>query len=400
MGLTTTTTTRTTTTTEPGLLCWTAPRLSQHLVGRRPIGHDVQVDPERKPPLEDRPLVWAVRKAAGKALEPDELLLGIEAGNLRRFRDNGVDQPVPRTKVWARAIPAARAVVGIAYTRRQVLFLGDGFAVNGPIAWVHHAQLVDRDGQAFAFGREKSRLAILEFGVGSHRSRQQDFLRGLMSARDEERERFSLPARELLTRIDAVIQDQTMAELWGRPPAPITTTRAELARLTEPRTGAATDGVDQPTWNRLRLLINSAHRQDPAGYEVTMKWEPPDFGLPGHQHTGLYLLYLLNLRVQEVLQANHPAAAQLHSLAATIYPRFRAVLERAEATQLEETLRTAFQMPPVGAGNTPAEFTIFAAAALGLLLDDADTELELLRPRLAGWWNQNHDSFVRQGLKE
>ena len=80
---------------------------------------------------------------------------------------------------------------------------------------------------------------------------------------------------------------------------------------------------------------------------------------------------------------------------------FHGLLGRAEQVHLEETLRTAFEMAPLAAGITPAEFTVFAAAAVGLLLDDPDQELAVIEaaPR-ATWWNRNHDNFVRQGLKE
>jgi hypothetical protein len=167
--------------------------------------------------------------------------------------------------------------------------------------------------------------------------------------------------------------------------------------------GAATgqqDGIDEAAWNRLRLLAAAASRLDADGYAETMMWAPQGFGLPGQHRTGVYLLYLLSYRVKEVLQTNHPTTEQLHNLAETTYPRFRTVVVRAEERHLEETLRTAFEMPAVTTGITPGEFTVFAAAALGLLLDDPDRELALIRPRLASWWNRNHDSFVRQGLKE
>jgi hypothetical protein len=82
------------------------------------------------------------------------------------------------------------------------------------------------------------------------------------------------------------------------------------------------------------------------------------------------------------------------------YVRFRVILHRTDEAHLEETLRKVFEMPPVAAGITPGEFTVFAAAALGLLLEDPDTQLARIRPRLADWWSRIHDSFVRQGLKE
>lgn len=44
--------------------------------------------------LTDDQLYRAARKLAGTALTPDDVLLDIGVGNLRRFRDNGPDKAV------------------------------------------------------------------------------------------------------------------------------------------------------------------------------------------------------------------------------------------------------------------------------------------------------------------
>jgi hypothetical protein len=58
------------------------------------------------------------------------MLLDIEVGNLKRFRDNGIDKPAVTPKRWARAIPAARGIMTVTYTLEQVLFLSDGLAIK------------------------------------------------------------------------------------------------------------------------------------------------------------------------------------------------------------------------------------------------------------------------------
>jgi len=80
----------------------------------------------------DKQLEWAARKAAGDALKPDDPLLDVEVGNLRRFRDNGVDKPVVTPKNWAGAIPAVRGLTTVTYTSLQCLFLSDGLAIIRP----------------------------------------------------------------------------------------------------------------------------------------------------------------------------------------------------------------------------------------------------------------------------
>jgi hypothetical protein len=222
----------------------------------------------------------------------------------------------------------------------------------------------------------------------------------LVAFRDQERAQLPPEARQRLEQIDAVVEGQSIEDLWARPPAPIGMEPSDVDRLAGLGAASQLDGIDEAAWNRLRLLAIAASRMDAVGYAETMMWTPPAFGLPGQHRTGIYLQYLLSFRVKEVLQTNHPTTDQLHSLAQMTYPRFRVILDRASEAHLEETLRTAFVMPTLAAGITPGEFTVFAAAALGLLMDDPDGELALIRPRLASWWNRNHDSFVRQGMKE
>jgi hypothetical protein len=358
--------------------------------------------PERMAKITDKQLEWAARKAAGDALKPSDALLDIEVGNLKRFRDNGIDKPVMTPKRWARAIPAARGIMTVTYTLEQVLFLSDGLAFNCALIRVHRAQMLDDQRQLFALSGRSGELVLLELESASRGNVQPGrFQDRLVAFRDQERAKLPAEDKQRLEQIDAVVEGQSIEDLWARPSAPIGMLPGDVDQLAG--LGALTgqqDGIDEAAWNRLRLLAKAASRMDAGGYGETMMWAPPGFGLPGQHRTGVYLLYLLSFRVKEVLQTNHPTPEQLHNLAETTYPRFRAVLDRAQEMHLEETLRSAFEMPPVATGVTPGEFTVFAAAALGLLLDDPDRELALIRPRLASWWNRHHDSFVRQGLKE
>ena len=358
---------------------------------------------DRFPRLIDKQLEWAARKAAGDALKPDDALLDVEVGNVRRFRDNGVDKPVVTPKNWAKAIPAARGLMTVAYTSQQCLFLSDGLAVNCALIRIHRVQLLSDQRQLFAFAGRSCQLILLELESASRRAsaRPGEFLDRLVAQRDGERAKLPAEYRGELERIDAVVQAQSVEALWARPPAPVGMPPGDVDQLAG--LGAAAgpnDGIDEVTWNRLRLLAKAASRQDANAYAEIAIWAPPGFGLPGQHRTSAYLLYLLSFRVKEVLQTKQPTADQLHNLAEMTYPRLRAVLGRASETHLEETLRTAFEMPPLAAGISPGEFMVFAAAALGLLLDDPDEDLARIRPRLASWWNRNHESFVRQGLKE
>ncbi len=357
--------------------------------------------PERTPQITDKQLEWAARKAAGHALKPGDTLLDIEVGNLKRLRDNGIDRPAVTPKRWARAIPVTRGLMTVTYTREQILFLSDGLALNCALVRLHRAVLLDNRHQIFAFPGRDNQLITLEFEQASRRASAQpeEFLKRVIGFRDQERANLPEQARQLLERTDAIFQAQSAEDLWNRPPAPIGIDPADVGHLLGADAGRH-DGIDDVTWNRLRLLVMTAHRRDAQAYADTVQWQPAGFGLPGQHRTGLYLKYLLNYRVREGLQTSKPSAQQLHDFAEISFPRVREILGRARQVHLEEALRTAFEMPPLATGITPGEFMVFAGAALGLLLGEPDRELAAMRPHLASWWGRHHDSFVRQGMKE
>jgi len=87
-----------------------------------------------------------------------------------------------------------------------------------------------------------------------------------------------------------------------------------------------------------------------------------------------------------------------HRAAIAVHPRVEKILDRVTAAQLEETLRVAFDLPSRHKGISPEEFLVFAAATLGVLMSDPDTELAVIRPRLASWWHRHRESLRAQGL--
>jgi len=288
------------------------------------------------------------------------------------------------------------------YTRQQALFLTDGLGVNCPLFCIHRAQLLENRNLLFAFTRNDGALTILEFAPTNRRgSRPGSFVDQLVTIRDAERAKLPSVQRESLERIDLVVQACNLGELWARPSAPVSMEPDDVATLSGPERGdSPEDGIDEAAWNRLRAIVTAAGRKDAVGYAQAALWQPPDFGLAGHQRTGIYLLYLLWSRVREVLQTSKPTTGQLHDLAVRTYPALHQILDRVPQEHLEEALRSAFEMPALGAGIKPGEFGVISAATLGLLLDDPEQYLATLRPRVASWWDRNHASFVRQGLTE
>jgi len=361
------------------------------------------VTSERSPRRTDRQLEWTARKAASDVLKPDDELLDIEVGNLRRFRDNGIDKAVT-TKKWTNAIPLTRGLMSITYTRQRALFLpAAGPGLYCPLVYIHRAQLLENGNQLFAFTVGNGALITMEFEPTSRRgsARPGSFIDRLVTIRDAERAKLPPQQREHLDRIDLVVQTHSIDELWARPSAPISMEPDDAAALSGLEPGHISDDeLDKVAWIRLRLLVTAASCGDVVGYLQTFLWQPPGFGLAGHQRTGIYLLYLLWSRVRDVLQTGNPTTEQLHDLAVRSYPALHQILDQAPQEHLEEALRSAFEMPALGARPKPGELNVISAATLGVLVDDPEQYLASMRPRVASWWKRNHASFVRQGLTE
>ena len=161
---------------------------------------------------------------------------------------------------------------------------------------------------------------------------------------------------------------------------------------------AGEDGLDEEVWARLMHIVRAANRADALAYAGEVVAWRQNFALPGQHRMGLYLMYLLSYRVKEVLRQNKPTDNDLHEIAVATYPRVQHILDRTNITQLEETVRIAFDRPPLQTGVTPGEFMIFAGALLGVLMTNPDEDLKEIRPRLAAWWQRHYRNFRSQGL--
>jgi hypothetical protein len=167
----------------------------------------------RSPQPANSRLDWAARKLAGDALTADDALLDFEEGHLRRFGDEGAEKPVVTQPRWLRAVPFARGLAIVTYTRTQLLFLADGFGVNCSLVAVHRAELDASNRQTFAFRRHECPLAMLELEpVYGEWSRQ--FLDGLLAARDQERRMLAPEQRMVWEQRDQALQQPSLDRLW------------------------------------------------------------------------------------------------------------------------------------------------------------------------------------------
>lgn len=163
-------------------------------------------------------LGYATRKLAGAAFTPDDELLDVEEGHLRRFADGGADKPIVTQRNWLRAIPFVRGLTIVTYTRIQLLFLADGLHVICPLVAILRAELDASNHQTFAVRRRHSPLSMLELEpVRGEKPRQ--FIEGLLAVRDQERQKLSLDDRTLWEQRDQALQ-QSLDRLWALAAAP------------------------------------------------------------------------------------------------------------------------------------------------------------------------------------
>lgn len=98
-----------------------------------------------------------------------------------------------------------------------------------------------------------------------------------------------------------------------------------------------------------------------------------------------------------MLLRRRPSAEDLHELAVRFYPEFTRLI-RGDESRLENTLLTVFGLAPEDRQIRGGMGVVMGSAALGVLLDDPETELAEMRPHLAKWWRANADEFHDLGV--
>ena len=149
------------------------------------------------------------------------------------------------------------------------------------------------------------------------------------------------------------------------------------------------DDLDAVGWSLLRESVIAAHQGDAEGHAAALLRLERD--LPVDVKAGAYLWYLLRYRVA-VLAGRKPRPEDLHDLAQRFAPSF-ARLIRGGQSELEDTLLTVFNFAAHGEPIKGGRAIVVGSAALGVLLDDAETELAEMRPHLADWWRRNANEF-------
>jgi hypothetical protein len=355
---------------------------------------------ERKTQVTGRQLEWAARRAAGGALKPDDVILDVEVGKLKRFRDNGVDTPIVTRNRLARVVPLARGLMNIAYTREQVLFLSDGLAVNCHVGWVHRAELDRDNNQVFVFARRASPLAILAFEAISERDSKQPstFVDRLLAVRDEERATLPPATREQLESQDQALRSRSIDELWELPAHHLKRWNAASAN---PMDRAALDAFEpeetlsEARWQILSDAIIAAHEGDSDAMRAAAMRLETD--VPAEGHAPAYVWYLLRYVIADYL-GRRPELKDLQEIARYRHREFSQVVQ-GSARALEDELCTAFGMAGPGQEVTGGTFVVLGIAALGVLLKDPAAQLASIKPGMADWWQRKGQDMVREGVR-
>jgi hypothetical protein len=112
-----------------------------------------------------------IRRVGG--LEPEEHFVDAYEAKMTRFFEDGTESDDhPRSR-----LPLANRRLVAAYTYRQMIFFGNGFARNCPIIAVYRAETTD-EGLVIVFSTKPSRTpSLIEMGAtGAHPTRFADAL--------------------------------------------------------------------------------------------------------------------------------------------------------------------------------------------------------------------------------
>ena len=156
------------------------------------------------------------------------------------------------------------------------------------------------------------------------------------------------------------------------------------------------DGLDEARLQILYEAMAAAHRGDADAAAAAGLRIGTDISVDGQ--AGMYVWYLLRYQVAEML-GHTPSADDLHQIAGRCYPAFSIVV-RGDSRLLENTLRTAFALATAQEHVTGGKLVLFGALAVGVLMDNPETELAAIRPHLAAWWQRNIEHFRAQGAFE
>ena len=142
--------------------------------------------------------------------------------------------------------------------------------------------------------------------------------------------------------------------------------------------------VDADAWQKVNDLVLAANAMDLAAFRVA--YVALD-DLDDFQVAAGYLYYLLWRRASFLIRKKEPSLDDIAKLADLVYSRWTQLVV-ADKVALEHTLRTVLGKSEFGAQVGGTFFAAYTSAALGVLLEDAEHELEEMRPYVASWYQR------------
>jgi hypothetical protein len=148
--------------------------------------------------------------------------------------------------------------------------------------------------------------------------------------------------------------------------------------------------IADENWLDLKAEIIAAHDGNQAEFLAATTEFTSEHDLRGQRLAGLCAFYLLRHAVAEAL-GRRPEESDLRRLADDQKATFRRLLPNSDPDLLFATLATAYKLPGVPP-VTGGRFAVSSTAALGVLLNEPDADLDRMRPHLAEWLSTHADS--------
>lgn len=149
--------------------------------------------------------------------------------------------------------------------------------------------------------------------------------------------------------------------------------------------------LHEARWRILCEAVAAAHDGNPAAAQAA--WNRLETDVPADGQATAYLWYLLRYRITDYL-GRLPAENDLIRLARRRHPRYARVL-RGDVQELEDMLRSLFNMISEDRRITGGRFVVLGIVTLAIFLDDPRSQLDEIKPHLADWWDRRGWDLVR-----
>jgi tetratricopeptide (TPR) repeat protein len=154
--------------------------------------------------------------------------------------------------------------------------------------------------------------------------------------------------------------------------------------------------LDQVVWSHIVRMVQAAHGLSHVGYMDRVN-EFAKYDTPRQRVAWLYVWFILRQTVGEVIQGRIPSDEDLERISRDYMEPFRTLVGGGQPT-FEDLLRIAWLRDPRVKKLSFGEQVVFGCAAIGILLQNPEHTLSLVKPQLNEWWLENSEHYRRRGL--